>query len=274
MLAVCLIVLGCVMAPLAVVGGWAKSTLTDTDAFVATYAPLAHDPEVQAFVIDQATAEINEKLNLEQLTTRGAGRDQGTRHSPRSQRGAGGVEGTRRPRAANGHPQRSDRIRQLGGLRPKLGAGSPDQPHPAPRHPAQRPRRVGHRSERRDDRHPARTDRRGRQGRPGRPRPIHRGPDPTGGSDHSDRDVGSDRDGSGRLSRHRCGRELAAVGGVDLPDRRCAGRPSTQRRLGRGRGRARPVDAAARARIRGRAGRPGDRDPGIAGAGHRHDALL
>jgi len=64
-----LIVLGCVMAPLAVVGGWAKSTLTDTDAFVATYAPLAHDPEVQAFVIDQATAEINKKLDIEQLTS-------------------------------------------------------------------------------------------------------------------------------------------------------------------------------------------------------------
>ena len=68
-LAVCLIVLGCVMAPLAVVGGWAKSTLTDTDTFVATYAPLAHDPAVQAFVIDQATAEINKKLDIEQLTS-------------------------------------------------------------------------------------------------------------------------------------------------------------------------------------------------------------
>ena len=68
-LAVVLIVLGCVMAPLAVVGGWAKSTLTDTDTFVATYAPLAHDPEVQGFVIDQATVAINQNLNLEQLTT-------------------------------------------------------------------------------------------------------------------------------------------------------------------------------------------------------------
>jgi hypothetical protein len=67
-LAVVLIVLGCVMAPLAVVGGWAKSTLTDTDAFVATYAPLAYDPEVQAFVIDQATEAINQSLNIEQLT--------------------------------------------------------------------------------------------------------------------------------------------------------------------------------------------------------------
>ena len=40
-LAAVLIVLGCLMAPLAVVSGWAKSTLTDTDTFVATYAPLA-----------------------------------------------------------------------------------------------------------------------------------------------------------------------------------------------------------------------------------------
>ena len=44
-LAAVLIVLGCLMAPLAVVSSWAKATLTDTDAFVATYAPLAHNPE-------------------------------------------------------------------------------------------------------------------------------------------------------------------------------------------------------------------------------------
>jgi len=68
-LAVLLIVLGCVMAPLAVVGAWAKSTLTETDTFVATYAPLAQDAAVQGFVIDQATVAINQNLNLEQLTT-------------------------------------------------------------------------------------------------------------------------------------------------------------------------------------------------------------
>src|SRR5215212_11241872 len=43
-LAATLIVIGCLLAPLAVIGGWGKTTLTDTDAFVATYAPLAHDP--------------------------------------------------------------------------------------------------------------------------------------------------------------------------------------------------------------------------------------
>src|SRR3954463_3365272 len=54
-LAALLIVLGCLMAPLAVVTGWAKSTLTDTDTFVATYGPLARNPEVQAFVVNEVT---------------------------------------------------------------------------------------------------------------------------------------------------------------------------------------------------------------------------
>jgi hypothetical protein len=47
-LAATLIVIGCLLAPLAVIGGWGKATLTDTDAFVATYAPLANDPVVQS----------------------------------------------------------------------------------------------------------------------------------------------------------------------------------------------------------------------------------
>ena len=68
-LAAVLIVLGCLMAPLAVVSGWAKSTLTDTDTFVATYAPLARNPEVQSFVVDQAAAAINQNVNIEQYIT-------------------------------------------------------------------------------------------------------------------------------------------------------------------------------------------------------------
>ena len=36
-MAAVLIVLGCLMAPMAVVTGWAKTTLTDTDTFVATF---------------------------------------------------------------------------------------------------------------------------------------------------------------------------------------------------------------------------------------------
>ena len=68
-LAAVLIVLGCLLAPLAVVSGWAKSTLSDTDNFVATYGPLASDPEVQAFVVDQLDEVINQNINIEQLTS-------------------------------------------------------------------------------------------------------------------------------------------------------------------------------------------------------------
>ena len=64
-----LLVLGCLMAPLAVVSGWAKSTLTDTDTFVATYAPLAHSPEVQSFVVDRAAEAIDQNVNIEQYIT-------------------------------------------------------------------------------------------------------------------------------------------------------------------------------------------------------------
>ena len=68
-LATVLIVLGCLLAPVAVITGWAKSTLTDTDTFVATYAPLAHDPGVQAYVVDQAATTIDQNIDIEGLTS-------------------------------------------------------------------------------------------------------------------------------------------------------------------------------------------------------------
>ena len=68
-LAAVLIVLGCLLAPLAVVSGWAKSTLSDTDNFVATYAPLARDAEVQAFVVNQLMVVVNQNVDIEQLTS-------------------------------------------------------------------------------------------------------------------------------------------------------------------------------------------------------------
>lgn len=62
-----LIVLGVVLAPLAMVSGWARATVTDTDAFVATYAPLIRDPGVQTYVRDQVVAAIEAKLDVEQV---------------------------------------------------------------------------------------------------------------------------------------------------------------------------------------------------------------
>lgn len=68
-LAVVLITVGALIAPFAVVASWARVALTDTDRFVATYAPLAEDPDVQQYVTDEAVAAINEQINLPQITS-------------------------------------------------------------------------------------------------------------------------------------------------------------------------------------------------------------
>ena len=69
LLAVVLIVIGAILAPVAVVASWAKLQLTDTDAFVATYAPLAHDPGVQAYVTDEAVKVIEDSVDIPALTS-------------------------------------------------------------------------------------------------------------------------------------------------------------------------------------------------------------
>jgi hypothetical protein len=68
LLAMVLIVLGAVLAPVALVASWSKVVLTDTDRFVATYAPLADDPRIQAYVTDQTVLVINEQINIPQIT--------------------------------------------------------------------------------------------------------------------------------------------------------------------------------------------------------------
>lgn len=69
LLAVVLITVGALVAPFAVVASWARIALSDTDRFVAAYAPLADDPDVQAYVTDQAVAAINEQVDVTQLTS-------------------------------------------------------------------------------------------------------------------------------------------------------------------------------------------------------------
>lgn len=68
-LAVVLIVVGTLLAPISVVAVWTSATLTDTERFVATYAPLADDPAVQAYVGAQVVASIDDQLDIDQLTS-------------------------------------------------------------------------------------------------------------------------------------------------------------------------------------------------------------
>lgn len=56
--AVVLICLGCLLAPLSVVGVWARDHVSDTDRYLATVTPLASDPGVQIALADRVTDEI------------------------------------------------------------------------------------------------------------------------------------------------------------------------------------------------------------------------
>lgn len=69
LLAIVLIVLGAILAPVAVISSWAKVQLTDTDSFVSTYAPLAHDAGVQAFVTDEAVKAVQDNVDIDGLTS-------------------------------------------------------------------------------------------------------------------------------------------------------------------------------------------------------------
>ena len=64
----CLIVIGCILAPLSVVAVWAKNQVTDTDRYVTTVAPLARDPAIQTAVADKITAEIFARLDVKAIT--------------------------------------------------------------------------------------------------------------------------------------------------------------------------------------------------------------
>lgn len=63
--AVLLIALSVILAPVAAVGTWARGQLVDTDRFVETFAPLAHDPQFQAFVAAQVTDAIEARVDID-----------------------------------------------------------------------------------------------------------------------------------------------------------------------------------------------------------------
>ena len=59
-----LIVLGCILGPVAVLGVWAGNEVSDTGRWVATVEPLIHDPAIQNVLTDKITAEITNRLNV------------------------------------------------------------------------------------------------------------------------------------------------------------------------------------------------------------------
>jgi hypothetical protein len=63
-----LVALTGVIAPVSVVAAWAHTQISDTEAFVAAYAPLADDPAVQQAVAEKVSDAIQTRLDLPSLT--------------------------------------------------------------------------------------------------------------------------------------------------------------------------------------------------------------
>jgi hypothetical protein len=64
-----LITLACLLAPLSATAVWASRQVSDTDRYLETVAPLAHDPAVQKTIADAVTREILAAVNVQEITT-------------------------------------------------------------------------------------------------------------------------------------------------------------------------------------------------------------
>ncbi|WP_018504970.1 hypothetical protein [Parafrankia discariae] len=64
-----LILLAVVLTPLGVIAAWADTTISDTDRYVDTVAPLATDPAVQTMVIDRLTDRVVRNVDVDQVAT-------------------------------------------------------------------------------------------------------------------------------------------------------------------------------------------------------------
>jgi hypothetical protein len=62
------IVIAAVLVPVSIVAAWARSELVDEEKFVATLAPLAHDPQVQDLIISEAMDAVDAKVDFTELT--------------------------------------------------------------------------------------------------------------------------------------------------------------------------------------------------------------
>jgi hypothetical protein len=60
------LVIGLILVPLAVTGGWVRGNIFSTDGFVNMVGPLASDPAIQDQIANSVTNQIYDRLDLEQ----------------------------------------------------------------------------------------------------------------------------------------------------------------------------------------------------------------
>jgi hypothetical protein len=68
-----LIVLGCVLAPVSVLGIWTANQVSSTDRYVTTIEPLIHEPAIQNALTDKITLQITHHLNVVGYANQAAG---------------------------------------------------------------------------------------------------------------------------------------------------------------------------------------------------------
>lgn len=69
-----LVVLTGIVAPVSVVAAWAHTQVSNTEAFVAAYAPLSEDPAVQQALAARLSATVQDRLDLPGITDELLGR--------------------------------------------------------------------------------------------------------------------------------------------------------------------------------------------------------
>jgi len=70
--AIVLIVIGCVLAPLSVLGVWSANQVSDTNRYIANIEPLIHNPTIQNALTDKITVDITSHLNVVGYTNQAA----------------------------------------------------------------------------------------------------------------------------------------------------------------------------------------------------------
>jgi hypothetical protein len=67
-----LIVIGCLLAPVSVMGVWTANQISDTNRYIANIEPLIHNPAIQNSITDNITTAITTHLNVAGLTNQAA----------------------------------------------------------------------------------------------------------------------------------------------------------------------------------------------------------
>ena len=68
-----LILLGCVLAPLSVIGVWTANQVSDTNRYVENMTPLIYSPPIQNALTDKVTVAITSNLDLQGYVNQASG---------------------------------------------------------------------------------------------------------------------------------------------------------------------------------------------------------